>query len=126
MPRGLKTWQTPRQRSSVDHPAVGLTHRPDQVQVFLTDNHLVLVLEYCPGGDLSELLPPNGLYEAKALWLFQQVRPAPAIAASLFTAKELSEGVPRSCRKYYSPQKLFKLAARLLCRWPLAAVLCLT
>jgi serine/threonine-protein kinase SRK2 len=43
-------------------------------QVFLTDEHLVLVLEYAAGGDLAGHIPVGtGLPESEARWIFQQV-----------------------------------------------------
>jgi serine/threonine protein kinase len=43
--------------------------------VFLTPTHLVLVLEYCPGGDLFHYVTARkgGLSEDEARWFFQQL-----------------------------------------------------
>ena len=47
---------------------------PPLPQVFLTGSHLVLVMDYCAGGDLSAYVPAGrGLAEAQARWLFQQL-----------------------------------------------------
>ncbi len=44
------------------------------LQVFLTDEHLVMVLEYLAGGDLADhVLNNGGLLEDEARWIFQQV-----------------------------------------------------
>lgn len=43
-------------------------------EVFLTQQHLVLVMEYAPGGDLFSLVQQRGgLAEDDARWFFQQV-----------------------------------------------------
>ncbi len=43
------------------------------VQVFLTDDHLVLVMEYAAGGDLLERVARSRwLSEEEARWFFQQ------------------------------------------------------
>jgi hypothetical protein len=44
------------------------------LQVFLTDNYLVLVMEYAGGGDLFKHVSRNkGLSEDDARWFFQQI-----------------------------------------------------
>lgn len=42
--------------------------------MFLTDDHLVLVLDYAAGGSLAGIIPPaRGVPEEEARWLFQQI-----------------------------------------------------
>ncbi|GAB4821494.1 hypothetical protein N2152v2_008540 [Parachlorella kessleri] len=56
-------------QSRLRHPHIVALH-----EVFLTDNFLVLVLDYAAGGDLQELASRgHGLQEHTARWLFQQV-----------------------------------------------------
>jgi len=44
------------------------------LQVFLTDQHLVLCMEYAPGGDLFKVVSHlRGLSEDNARWFFQQI-----------------------------------------------------
>jgi serine/threonine protein kinase len=55
-------------------PQVPSPPSPPVLQVFLTDEHLVMVLEYLAGGDLADhVLNNGGLPEDEARWIFQQV-----------------------------------------------------
>lgn len=49
-------------------------HGPNQAQVFLTDTHLVLAMEYAAGGDLAGYSTARqGLPEVEARYFFQQI-----------------------------------------------------
>ncbi|KAL4423967.1 hypothetical protein ABPG75_001268 [Micractinium tetrahymenae] len=62
------------EREIINHMKLRHPHIVELQEVFLTDTHLVLVLEYAPGGDLAEYVTKHrGLPEDVARWFFQQL-----------------------------------------------------
>jgi serine/threonine-protein kinase SRK2 len=61
-------------REIVNHMKLRHPHVIALREVFLTQRHLVLVMEYAPGGDLfSHVRARGGLPEDEARWYFQQI-----------------------------------------------------
>lgn len=61
-------------REIVNHMKLRHPHVISLREVFLTQHHLVLVMEYAPGGDLFSLVQSQkGLSEDDARWFFQQI-----------------------------------------------------
>lgn len=61
-------------REIVNHMKLRHPHVISLREVFLTQQHLVLVMEYAPGGDLFSLVQSQkGLSEDDARWFFQQI-----------------------------------------------------
>ena len=61
-------------REIVNHMKLRHPHVISLREVFLTQQHLVLVMEYAPGGDLFSLVQSQrGLSEEDARWFFQQI-----------------------------------------------------
>eukprot|EP00890_Picochlorum_soloecismus_P002510 jgi/Picsp_1/325/NSC_00324-R1_snf1-like protein kinase len=61
-------------REIVNHMKLRHPHVISLREVFLTQRHLVLVMEYAPGGDLFSLVQTQkGLSEDDARWFFQQI-----------------------------------------------------
>jgi serine/threonine-protein kinase SRK2 len=61
-------------REIVNHMKLRHPHVISLREVFLTQRHLVLVMEYAPGGDLFSLVQSQkGLAEEDARWFFQQI-----------------------------------------------------
>ena len=61
-------------REIINHMKLRHPHVISLREVFLTQRHLVLVMEYAPGGDLFSLVQSQkGLSEEDARWFFQQI-----------------------------------------------------
>ncbi|KPF41180.1 serine/threonine-protein kinase, partial [Rhizobium sp. AAP43] len=62
------------EREIINHMKLRHPHIVELQEVFLTNTHLVLVLEYAPGGDLAEYVTKHrGLPEDVGRWFFQQL-----------------------------------------------------
>jgi hypothetical protein len=59
---------------AADQAAASTTPSAVQVQVFLTQQHLSIAMEYAAGGDMFEyVVRKGGLRESEARWFFQQL-----------------------------------------------------